>query len=110
MFSLCVAMDWDNQGETLAFIQQGSATVTLWDKNTRKSNYLDTNFKEGFTFLLWAKASPQLAIGSAKGVILLYNKKTQKKVTINGKHSKKILAGAWNNKNYLAVGSEDKQV
>jgi WD40 repeat protein len=41
---------------------------------------------------------------------MLYNKKTQKKVNITGKHSKKIISGAWNNKNYLAVGSEDRQV
>ena len=41
---------------------------------------------------------------------MLYNKKTQKKVTITGKHSKRIISGAWNNKNYLAIGSEDRQV
>jgi hypothetical protein len=63
-------MDWDKDGETLAFIQHGSATITLWDKNTRKSTYLDTNYKEGFSFLLWSKAAPQVRIVSVVAYLM----------------------------------------
>lgn len=49
-------------------------------------------------------------MGSSKGNLVLYNKKTQKKISISGKHSKKITSGAWNAKNYVAFGSEDRQI
>jgi WD40 repeat protein len=52
----------------------------------------------------------QLAIGTAKGNLLIYNKRTLKKQSILGKHVKKITCGSWNSENKLALGSEDKQV
>ncbi len=108
----------------MAIIQQGSGIITFWDKNSRKSFVLDTNMKEGFSFLSWSNSGPQvllpidksltfaiqLALGTTKGNILIYNKMTQKKVTISGRHAKRILSGAWNNKGLLAMGSEDKLV
>jgi WD repeat-containing protein 19 len=49
-------------------------------------------------------------IGTAKGTFFIYNKRTQRKMPITGKHSKKISSGAWNSKNWIALGSEDKMV
>src|SRR5690348_6526097 len=64
-------MDWDKEGEMLAFIQQGSPSITLWDKNTRKSIYLDTNFKEGFSWLQWSRAGPQVRNNKQIFVLIL---------------------------------------
>ena len=102
-------MGWDQDGEMLAVLQDGSPIVKLWDANQNNSMELDTGMKD-LTLISWAVAGPQLAIGNAKGDLVVYNKKTLKKQLIRGKHTKKILCGAWNSQNMLALGSEDRQV
>ena len=61
------------------------------------------------SLISWAVAGPQLAVGNAKGDLVVYNKKTLKKQLIRGKHTRKITCGAWNSENKLALGSEDRQ-
>lgn len=52
---------------------------------------------------------PQLAIGTAKGNLLIYNKTKKQKIPVVGKHAKKICTGAWSLEgNKLVLGSEDK--
>jgi len=60
------------------------------------------------TFMCWSKVGPQLAIGTAKGTLMMFNKRTMKKQTILGKHSKRITCGAWNCNNQLALGADDR--
>lgn len=62
------------------------------------------------TCLLWAKVSCILAVGTSKGNVSIYNHSTSKRTPIIGKHSKKIICGAWNSENLLALGSEDKSI
>lgn len=62
------------------------------------------------TFLKWAKAGPQLAIGNAKGNLLIYRKDNRKKIPIMGKHSKRIICGAWSADNKLALGGADSML
>lgn len=104
-----ITLDWDKDGEVLAILQKGTAIITLWNLNTKRLENLDTNMKE-LSFLKWSSVGPQLAIGSVKGTLLLYNHKTMKKIPIKGKHTKKITCGAWNSENLLGLGSDDMQV
>lgn len=45
-----------------------------------------------------------------KGNVFIYNKKTQRKIAVSSKATRAITCGAWNSKNLLAVGSEDRQL
>ncbi|KAL9972694.1 hypothetical protein ACROYT_G019054 [Oculina patagonica] len=104
----CTGMAWDKDGDTLAIIQDKNGIVYLWDANSHKTIQLESGLREGLTFLLWSRVGPQLAIGTSKGNLLMYNHQTSRKVPILGKHTKKIVCGAWNSENLLALGGEDK--
>eukprot|EP01116_Phalansterium_solitarium_P013666 TRINITY_DN3106_c0_g1_i10.p2 TRINITY_DN3106_c0_g1~~TRINITY_DN3106_c0_g1_i10.p2 ORF type:complete len:1339 (+),score=616.68 TRINITY_DN3106_c0_g1_i10:197-4213(+) len=106
----CQQLDWAKDGDLLAISQQESNSVLFWDKNSRKTTTLDTNLKESVSFIAWSKVGPQLAIGTTRGNLLIYNKKTQRKTPTIARHTKAITTGAWNGKNYLALGGEDKQI
>ncbi|XP_038055636.1 WD repeat-containing protein 19-like isoform X2 [Patiria miniata] len=106
----CTGLGWDKDGDTLAMICDRSSVVFLWDANTHRTGQVDSGFKDSLCFLLWSKVGPQLAIGTSKGNLLIYNHQTSRKVPILGKHTKKILCGAWSSQNLLALGSEDKNI
>ena len=78
------------------------------DANQNLDTDLDTGMKD-LTLISWSAVGPQLAIGNAKGDLVIYNKQQLKKQLIRGKHTKKITCGAWNSENKLALGSEDRQ-
>jgi len=42
--------------------------------------------------------------------MLLYNRKSSKKIPIMGKHTKEISCGAWNSENKIALGGKDREV
>lgn len=103
-------LEWDTDGELLAILQQGEGTVMLWRQAEKKLEVLEMNTKDP-TFLAWSKKGPQLMIGTARGNMMIYNKRTLKKQTIMGKHSKTITCGAWHEEeNIFACGSEDKTI
>ncbi|CAD7939338.1 unnamed protein product [Amoebophrya sp. A120] len=119
-------LEWDPDGELLAILQQGEPAVLLYSVATRRTEVLEVSSRDP-SFLTWGKSGVTLAIGTGKGGLLLYNKRTMKKQTILGKHSKKITSGQWasisgaaggqgnspgggQGGHILALGSEDKNV
>ena len=103
-------IEWDKDGNCLAILQEGSGIVPLWNLSTRNTLPLETNLKDP-TFIAWSKSSPHLAIGTAKGNLLIYNKVKKQKIPVLGKHSKRILCGCWSQGgNKLVLGSEDKSL
>lgn len=107
----CILLDWAKDGDLLAIAQQESSSVLFWDKNSRKTTTLDTNLKqEAVTFIAWSKVGPQLCICTSRGNLIIYNKKTQRKTPTIARHTRAIITGAWNQKNYLALGGEDKTI
>ncbi|ESO89539.1 hypothetical protein LOTGIDRAFT_218902 [Lottia gigantea] len=107
---ICTGMGWDQEGDILAVIADKSTGIFFWDANQHKTTQIDSGLKDTMTFLLWSKTGPQLAVGTVKGNLLIYNSKTSRKIPILGKHTKKITCGAWSKENLLALGSEDKTV
>lgn len=101
-----LSLDWDVDGECLAVLQEGNGVISIWDSSSRNTLSIDTNLKDP-TFMSWSNVGPQLAVGTAKGNMLMYNKKTRKKIPVLGKHPKRITCGAWSNTNQLILGSMD---
>lgn len=107
---LCTGLGWDKDGDTLAIVNEKTAVVMLWDANSHKTTSLDSGLKDTLTFLRWSKVGALLAVGTAKGNLLIYNHRTSRKIPILGKHTKKITCGAWSSNSHLALGSDDKTV
>jgi len=106
----CTGLSWDKDGDTLAIGNEKTGVIFLWDANSMKTSQLESGLRDSISFLLWSKVSQLLAVGTAKGNLLLYNHQTSRKIPIMGKHAKKITCGCWNTENLLALGSEDKMV
>ncbi|XP_030643578.1 WD repeat-containing protein 19 [Chanos chanos] len=106
----CVSLDWDKDGDILAVIAEKSSFIHLWDANVNKTSQLDSGMRDQMTFLLWSKTGPFLAVGTAKGNLLIYNQQTSRKIPVLGKHTKKITCGCWSSQNLLALGSEDRSI
>lgn len=70
-FSLCTGFSWDSEGDILAVICQ-SPQVILWDANLLKKQTVDVGLKDAMSCLIWAKHSPILALGTAKGNVSIY--------------------------------------
>ena len=105
-----LALSWDKDGDYLAVLQDGNSIVPLWSLTNRRVIPLETNLVDP-TFLSWSKTGPQLAIGTAKGNLLIYNKQQKKKVPVVGKHAKRIICGGWSNTgNRLVLGSDDRTI
>ncbi|XP_039203284.1 WD repeat-containing protein 19 isoform X1 [Crotalus tigris] len=106
----CIAMDWDQDGDTLAIIADKSSAIYLWDANTNKTSLMDTSMREPMSFLCWSKTEALLVAGTAKGNVLIYNRQTSRKIPILGKHTKRITCGCWSNEKLIALGGEDKLI
>jgi WD repeat-containing protein 19 len=105
-----VAMDWDRDGQYLAVASSTSTAVLLWDANTRKlAAPVESGLKE-LSFLKWAKSGPHLVMANSKGNVAIFNKVTMRKVPVLGKHTRRVVSGAWNSENKFALVAEDKTV
>ena len=60
-----------------------SGIIPLWNLSTRRVIPLETSLKDP-SFLCWSKTSGHLAIGTAKGNLLIYNKMKKQKIPVVG--------------------------
>eukprot|EP01084_Bolivina_argentea_P222022 375905_1 len=108
-----IYLNWDNSGETLAVSQENESIIVLYDISIKKLRKLNTDLKK-ITWLSWNRgagdAANILSVASSKGNLLFYNKVTFRKQLIMAKHSKKILYGAWNSANKLALVGKDRKL
>jgi len=100
-------LEWDFEGECLAVLQEGVGSVPLWNLSSRSVTNLETNLQDP-SFLKWSSTGPQLAIGTLKGNLIIYNKRSRKKIPILGKHPSKIGVGCWSPSNHLFLSSDDR--
>lgn len=109
-----VILDWDEEGDHLAVLQENSGTATIWNGSSRWVKSVDIGFKDP-SFLKWSKTSNHLAIGTCGGNLVLYCLDTRKKIPVIGKHTATVLCGAWSERgddssNVLVLASEDQTI
>eukprot|EP00753_Platysulcus_tardus_P015313 PLAT4961.1.p1 GENE.PLAT4961.1~~PLAT4961.1.p1 ORF type:complete len:517 (-),score=173.66 PLAT4961.1:54-1385(-) len=101
-------MEWSADGQLLAVLQAGSASVLLWELSTMRSRRLDLGGKE-LTFLSWSPTGV-LAVGSAKGSLLLWDSATGQQTVAASRHKRRVTCGCWSVGGELAFASEDRQI
>ncbi|CAM9659357.1 unnamed protein product [Ectocarpus sp. 12 AP-2014] len=112
--SACTALEWDPLGLSLAIAQANSSVVLLWFTRQWKTRAVDVGVKD-VTFVSWSKTGDYLALGTGKGTMCIYHRRTNEKAWLScmwaaGKHKRRINCGAWSYQNQLAYGSDDKQI
>ena len=101
---------WDKDGDSLAVLQEGNGIIPLWSLASRRVVPLDTGLKDP-TFISWSKSGPQLAIGTAKGNLMVYHRVKKQKTSVVGKHARRITCGEWSRSgNKLVMASDDKTI
>ncbi|XP_043247202.1 WD repeat-containing protein 19-like isoform X3 [Amphibalanus amphitrite] len=107
----CTGFGWDMNGDILAAINEKNSAIILWDANyssKTRVRQLDSGLRDPLSSLIWSRTSAYLAVGTAKGNLMIYNHQTSRRIPILGKHTRRITCGAWNKQNLLALGGEDK--
>jgi len=103
-------LEWDSEGEALAFLQEEVPYVVVWNINNKHFTQLEVGQNDRPSFIKWSRTQPVLAIGTEKGGIVFFNKSTQRKIPTIGKHSSSVITGDWNAHDLLITGSQDKTV
>jgi WD repeat-containing protein 19 len=88
---LCTSLDWDRDGDVLAVTQDKNGMLHLWSTHSPEVIKLDSGMKEHLTVCAWAKTSNQLAVGTARGNLLLYNHRSRRCIHIDHKKIWKVL-------------------
>ena len=103
------AIDWDNEGNTLAIQQAGLNLVTLWNLDTRTYTEIVNNqtTKDRVTFIKWCRTKPVLVFGTEKGLLTFYYKKKLNSIPCMGKHSKEVISGDWNGESLITGGKDN---
>ena len=64
--------------------------------------------KDVACYISWSRTHPVLVIGTEKGNLLFFNRKSQRKIPCISKHGKKVTNGDWHNDGNLVTASSDK--
>ncbi|RNF04083.1 WD repeat-containing protein 19 isoform X2 [Trypanosoma rangeli] len=101
-----IRIAWDHSSDTLALIQRDNSNITLQGVGKRSSDSVDSGLLE-LCFLAWSHLGSHLAVGNAKGALVVINSETRKKLPIVGTHTNKIIDGKWSMNNLLVLIGDD---
>jgi WD repeat-containing protein 19 len=77
---------------------------------TLQPNQPTTDQAQEVTMVAWSRSSPTLAAGTSKGNLQLFQLQRRRRTPVVGKHTKRVLCGAWGAEGLLAMGAADKTV
>jgi len=108
--SICTALEWDSTGEVLAIIQANSSNVVFHCVKKQESTQFDAGVKD-ITVTKWSSAGKKLALGTSKGLVVLYDHDTGVRNWAEGRHKRRIVCGAWSPSGQrFCFASEDRQI
>lgn len=108
--SPCISLEWDCTGDTLAILQGSPAHgIVLWNVHTRQTEHIDLGLRDP-AFAKWSKTGSQLAIGTGKGSVHIYDMAKKQCARADAKHKKRISLGDWNMDNKFVFASDYKQI
>ena len=72
-------------GDILAVINEKNSAIILWDANyssKTRVRQLDSGLRDPLSALIWSRSSAYLAVGTAKGNLMIYNHQTSRWVVL----------------------------
>ena len=99
-------VDWGS-GDILA-VGLGPS-VYLWNRETGKVNQLCVLEADTVTSVNWIQRGSHLAIGTAKGLLLIYDTVAERRLRTMTGHTARISSLAWN-AHILSTGSRDRTI
>ena len=82
----------------------------VYHTSTKRSKTVEFELKDYLTVQAWSKINPMLAVGTAKGSLILVDFKSDQKLPILGKHGKRISQVTWSRSNLIGLASIDGSV
>lgn len=110
MNSAINGLAWDKDSDSLAVLT-ASHMISIWSMGQRKFQEIELHSaKDQASYLSWSKTHPVLVIGTDKGSLLFFNRKSQRKIPCISKHGKKVTDGDWSADGLLISCSTDKML
>ena len=101
---------WDKDNDSLAILTQASV-ISIYSMGQRKFQEIElASNKDMASYISWSKTHPVLVIGTEKGSLTFFNRKSQRKIPCISKHGKKVTAGDWSQEGLLISSSTDKML
>lgn len=99
---------WDKDNDSLAILTSTSV-ISIWSMGQKKFQDVElASNKDIACFISWSKTHPVLVVGTEKGNLLFFNRKSQRKIPCISKHGKKVTYGDWNHDGNLITCSLDR--
>lgn len=90
-------------------ILTATAAISIWSMGERKFQDIElSSQKDKASYISWSLTHPVLVIGTEKGSLVFFNRKSQRKIPCITKHGKKVSNGHWNKEGHLMTTSEDR--
>jgi len=101
-------MAWDKDNDSLAILT-ATNVISIWSMGLNKFQDIDlASNKDKASYISWSMKNPVLAVGTEKGSVVFFNRKSNRKIPTVSKHGKKVTTGDWNQEGNLITASEDK--
>mmetsp|Transcript_21815 Transcript_21815/g.33755 ORF Transcript_21815/g.33755 Transcript_21815/m.33755 type:complete len:177 (+) Transcript_21815:257-787(+) len=85
--------------------------ISIWSMGQRKFQDIElASNKDTARYISWSKTHPVLVVGTEKGSLVFFNRKSQRKIPCISKHGKRVTDGDWSSEGLLISCSQDKML